>query len=189
MKSFKFGGFLLAAFILAWIFNYTKYNKSSKDLRNEDIVILNKAFTESSLELFGKGVNAQNVGDCSTSEIYRLIEFDTNQLRLFRSFGIKSLRQTIYDSIQLANAKCIIENIIDTTFKIKLSPEAEEQMRLKLRNEMKEVASQTGKNLDTLCDCLISQINGMTVNQYMSGYFGNAELPKYIGFCLDKQTK
>ena len=189
MKSFKFGGFLLAAFILAWIFNYTKYNKSSKDLRNEDIVILNKAFTESSLELFGKGVNAQNVGDCSTSEIYRLIEFDTNKLRLFRSFGIKSLRQTIYDSIQLANAKCIIENIIDTTFKIKLSPEAEEQMRLKLRNEMKEVASQTGKNLDTLCDCLISQINGMTVNQYMSGYFGNAELPKYIGFCLDKQTK
>jgi hypothetical protein len=189
MKSFKFGGFLLAAFILAWVFNYKKYNKSSDEKRNEDIVMIKKAFTESSRELFGLAVDAQKVGDCSALEIYSLIEIDSSQLRIFRSLGITGLRPSLYDSIQVANARCITKFIIDTNYKMRFSPMVEDRMRIKLRSEMKQITLETNKNLDTLCDCLFSRISGMTVKEYMSGYSANPEFPKYIRTCLDKQSK
>jgi len=189
MKSFKFGGFLIAAFILAWVFNYKTYNKSPEEKRDEDISILKKAFMESSFELFGPSVDTQKIGDCSAIDIYKLIEFSPRQLSIFRKDGISGLRPDLIDSIQIAYAKCITTNIIDTNYRMKLSPMVESRMRIKLKEQMKETALDANKDLDSLCDCLISKINGMTVKQYMSGYSTTPEFPINVRNCLDKLSK
>ncbi len=150
-----------------------------KEIKNEIVVgeihIEKEPCTNAVHELLGKGIDSSKVCDCLIPSFYNLIKNDSSLVQKLRdSNSFFKLEGTMNDSFALRFEKCVKENILDSDYKMKFTPQFALVFKSKLKQELNLQKNIYNVNIDSACNCIVDKLNGnITISEYFSGDYSD----------------
>jgi hypothetical protein len=140
-------------------------------------------------ELLGQGIDSSQMCDCLIPKFYELIKDDPSKTKKFEETGFFKLQGPLNDSATLLFGNCVLQSIIDTTFKLDLENFKEPFLK-KLKDTLAFYTEFQSYNIDSLANCFFQNLNGkVTIYEYFNdGYMKVDKIRSVITNCLVKNT-
>jgi hypothetical protein len=149
--------FLALAFIPLWICKNLE-PKEPEYLFN-GIRIPKKPCISVMNEMYGKGIDSLKICDCLVPAFYEFIKNDSTHLQKFKDVGMHLLEGTLVGKFQLIYNNCVLENIIDTTYRLRFTGVNKDKYLKLFRDSLMMKRVQLPRSLDSLSICIIEKLD------------------------------
>ncbi|MES1249105.1 MAG: hypothetical protein ABUL46_00400 [Chitinophaga rupis] len=167
-NTWKFYYVMALFLVVAWLCN--KIHPASK--RDEVVLGGSPISREPCLsvvgDLFGKAVDSNKACDCLLPGYYELVKNDTEELSKFNYSGIHMLPGARNEQVNALFARCIGKHIIDSAYKMHLTPPYATRFRQLLADRIRTDTLYQGLDADSVAQCLVDRFNDhITVAEYL----------------------
>ncbi|RYE57356.1 MAG: hypothetical protein EOP48_05970 [Sphingobacteriales bacterium] len=131
-------------------------------------------------ELFSTGVDSTKMCDCLLPKFYQLIKDDPKKIKKFEEVGFFTLQGNAKDSATQLFRDCVVEHIIDTSYKLDMK-KFKEPFLLKLKDTLSNMSGLNNVNIDSLCNCVMHRLDGnITIKEYFAEDYLTVEKIKNV---------
>lgn len=188
----KINWLLLLTFIGVWTCMQLRPKDKKDEIIIDSIHVPKNPCISAINDLLGKGVDSSKACDCLLPRFYNLIKKDSSLVIKFREYrSLFKLEGVLKDSFNLLFAKCVKENILDSNYVVKLTPEYQLAFKEKLKRGFQFQNGLDKINTDILSDCIVEKLNdNITIGEYFSDdYFEVPKIKKIMLDCIDQSKK
>jgi hypothetical protein len=117
--------------------------------------------------MFEESVESNKACDCLLTKYYQLIKSDSSTRERFKKSGMIQLDTPYVEAYNQIFAKCVIENTIDTSYKLKIKTVFKNIFTRELKSELANYAEFKDVNQDSTINCLIDKLDQkITIREY-----------------------
>lgn len=142
-------------------------------------------------EIFGGGIDSVGMCKCLLPKFYQLIKDDPDKIDHFKEVGFFKLEGKSNDSAILLLRDCVLSNLLDTNYKIKLSQYLKPAMVNKFKEQFESNIQSDKIQFEDFMKCVFENMDGnITIKEYFADdYAENDKIKKIINNCLQVQIK
>lgn len=120
-------------------------------------------------QLFEQAVDSSKICDCLIPKFYQLIKHDPTKMQKFKELGFFTLEGSLNDSATLLLQNCIIQNLLDTNYKIRLHKFNREEILKKFQNQIDLMPELKNIYSDSFIGCVFDNLDGkITIKEYFA---------------------
>lgn len=189
----KFDKAILLLIGVGILFNILKenfYKKKTKEIVIAGHSVDMRPCISAINELFGKGVNSAETCNCLLPKFYPLIKDDPEKVKKFEEVGFFTLQNEAKDSAARIFRACILNNVIDTAYKLDLEKFREPFLQ-KLKDTLRILPGLSNVNIDSLGNCILKRFDGnVTIREYFAeDYLKVEKLKNILQKCIVEFSK
>lgn len=142
-------------------------------------------------ELFGSGIDSIGMCECLLPKFYELIKDDSDKINHFKEVGFFTLEGKSNDSAILLLRNCALNNLLDTNYKIKLSPYIKASIINKYKDQFESKINPNTIEYESFIKCVFENMDGrITIKEYLADdYTENDKIITIINNCFQMQSK
>lgn len=108
-------------------------------------------------ELYGRGIDSVKICDCLIPAFYETIKNDSTHLVKFKEVGLHTLEDTLAEKFQPVYNSCVLENIIDTSYRLRLTGIYKDKFLKQFRDSLMEIIPQNRQ--EALTNCFLEKLD------------------------------
>jgi hypothetical protein len=110
-------------------------------------------------DMYGKGIDSLKICDCLVPAFYEVIKNDSTHLRKFKDVGMHLLEDTLAEKFQVIYNNCVLKNIIDTTYRLRLTGVNKGKYLKLFQDSLMEKRIQLPISLEAVSRCFIEKLD------------------------------
>jgi len=140
-------------------------------------------------EIFGRGVDSVGMCKCLLPKFYQLIKDDPDKIEHFKEVGFFKLEGKSNDSAILIVRDCVLSNLLDTNYKIKISQYFKASIVDRFKGQLDSTIKLNDLQFRNFMKCVFENMDGrITIKEYFADdYSKNDKIKKIYSNCLQIQ--